>query len=120
MKTNLIDREVLSNLFGECHDSLNEIFTAFVNSYPETKQNLSSAFCSGNLNSLKRLLHFHGPSFMYLGLPTVADLCKKLEQKCVHAGNHFMIADEFSELIQAIECSYEEVIRETAFLKKAV
>ena len=120
MKTILIDKEVLNNLFGECQDSLNEVFSAFINSYQETKQNFFSAFYSGNLHSIKRLLHFHGPSFMYLGLPQVSDMCKKLEHVCAQAGNHFTIADDFSELMQAMDGSFEEVLKTVQCFKKAV
>lgn len=115
-----IDEEVLDTLFGGCEDSLNEVYSIFISGYPETRKNLSSAFYSGNLNSLKRLLHFHGPSFMYLGLPQVADMFKKLEHKCLQAGNHFTIADDFSVLMQAMETSLEEILKASQRFKKAV
>jgi len=120
MKAIHIDNEVLHNLFGGCEDSLNEVYSVFISSYQETRQNISSAFYSGNLHSLKRLLHFHGPSFMYLGLPQVADIFRQLEHKCAQAGNHFIIADEFSVLMQAMETSLDEILKATQQFKKAV
>ena len=120
MKTILIDDEVLNNLYGDCHDSLNEVFSEFIRSYQSMKQSFSSAFGSGNLSSLKRLLHFHGPSFMYLGMPQVADMFRKLEHTCTLAGNHFVISTDFAELMTAVDMSYQEVIRHTDRLKKAV
>lgn len=120
MKTVLIDNEVLSNLFGGCEDSMMEVFSTYLNTYEESRQNLSSAFLSGNLLSLKRLLHFHGPSFMYLGLPQVAEMFKQLEHKCAHTGNHFVVAEEFSELLKAMEQSYFEILKAAECFKKAV
>lgn len=120
MKAIQIDDQVLYDLFGGCEDSLNEVYSVFISSYQETRQNLSSAFYSGNLHSLKRLLHFHGPSFMYLGLPQVAGMFKELEHKCAQAGNHFTIAEDFSVLMQTMETCLEEILRVTQRFRKAV
>lgn len=120
MKTILIDNEVLSNLYGDCQDGLNEVFSEFISGYEAMSQNLSTAFNSGNLSSLKRLLHFHGPSYMYLGLPQVADMFRQLEHKCTEAGNHFVISADFIHLKNVMDHSYQEVIRFTDCLKKAI
>jgi len=50
MKTIQIDNEVLSNLYDDCQDSLNEVFTEFISSYEVMTQDFSSAFNSGNLS----------------------------------------------------------------------
>lgn len=120
MKTILIDRELLNNLYGDCEESMTEVFTTYIAGYNEMKKNLSSAFCSGNLNSLRRLLHFHGPSYMYLGMPELADMFKKLERKCAEIGNHFIISADFTELLEAIESSFRQIKNEPVVLKKAV
>ncbi|MEI2737969.1 MAG: hypothetical protein V9F01_04220 [Chitinophagaceae bacterium] len=120
MKTIQVDNDVLNSLYGDSKDSLNEVFSAYISSYHEMKQNLSSAFCSGNLNSLKRLLHFHGPSYMYLGMPQLANMFNALEQKCAQVGNHFAISSDFAELMQLIENSYLQIANEVVYLKKAI
>lgn len=120
MKTIHIENEVLADLYGGCQDSLNEVFSEFISSYEGMTQSLISAFNSGNLSSLKRLLHFHGPSYMYLGLPMVSESFRQLEQKCLEAGNHFVISGEFMELKKMMDLSYEEVIRHTVYMKKAI
>lgn len=120
MKTILVDHEVLASLYGDCHECLNEVFTEFLSGYESMKQDLSSAFASGNLFSLKRLLHFYGPSYMYLGMPGMSDRFKNLEHKCAQEGNHFVLSAEFAELIELVQKSYNEVLSRTESLKKAV
>jgi HPt (histidine-containing phosphotransfer) domain-containing protein len=120
MKTIQLDKGVLQNLYGDCQDSMIEIFSDFLTDFTETRQNLSSAFDSGNLSSLKRVLHFHGPSFMYLGLPEVAALFKSLEQKCAQVDNHFSVSKDFEELVQILDGSWMKVKNEMEHLKKAV
>jgi hypothetical protein len=120
MKTILLDRDVLQNLYGDCPESLVEIFSEFLANYPEVKQNLFSTFNSGNLSSLKRVLHFHGPSFMYLGMPQVADMFKGLELKCSGIDNHFSLSNDFKELMQAVEAGWLQATNEMKNYKKAV
>lgn len=120
MKTIQLDRGVLQNIYGDCPESLIEIFSEFLASYSELKQNLFSTFNSGNLSSLKRVLHFHGPSFMYLGIPRVADMFKSLELKCSGVGNHFSLSNEFKELMQAVEGSWLQAKNEVENFRKAV
>jgi hypothetical protein len=120
MKTIQLDRDVLQNLYGDCQESMTEIFSDFLTEFSETRQNLVSAFDSGNLLSLKRVLHFHGPSFMYLGLPDVATAVKTLEKKCLESDNHFTLSKEFAELMEIVDGSWMTVKNEMEYLKKAV
>ena len=120
MKTIQLDRDVLHNLYGDCQESMIEIFSDFLTDYSETRQTLLSAFDSGNLLSLKRVLHFHGPCFMYIGLPDVAAAFKTLEKKCLEADNHFLLSKEFSELIKFIDGGWMIVKNEMECFRKAV
>jgi hypothetical protein len=120
MKTIQLDRDVLQNLYGDSPDSKTDIFSDFLADFSETRQTLKSAFDSGNLLSLKRVLHFHGPSFMYLGLPDVAAAFKTLEQKCLQIDNHFSLSKEFADLLETVDVSRLQIINEMEYLKKAV
>ena len=120
MKTIQLDRSVLHNLYGDCTESMIELFTDFITSYSETRKSLFSAFESGNLLSLKRVLHYHGPSFMYLGIPEVAEMFKNLESKCSRVDNHFALSADFAELMETMERSCLEAKQEMECLKQAV
>ena len=115
MKTIQLDRDVLLNLYGDCQESMAEIFSDFLTDFSETRKNILSAFDSGNLMSLKRVLHFHGPSFMYLGLPEVAVAFKSLEKRCCEVESHFAVSKDFAELLQAIDGSWMEVKNEMEY-----
>jgi hypothetical protein len=120
MKTIQLDRDVLQNLYGDCQESMIEIFSEFLKDYSEIRQTMFSAFESGNLLSLKRVLHFHGPSFMYLGMPDVATIFKGLEKKCTIVEFHFSLSKEFAELMQTMDECWVSVKDEMENLKKAV
>lgn len=120
MKTIQINREKLHTLYGGCYESMNLVFSEFIGSYDEMKKNLTSAFQSGNLSSFKRVLHFHGPSFTYLGFPDIAILFKNLERKSEGAVTYFEIVPDFNELMQAVETSYWQITSEASSYKQAI
>jgi hypothetical protein len=120
MKTILLDKELLQTLYGNSPEGFTEISTDFLSSYPETRQTLFSAYESGNLLSLKRLLHFHGPCFNYLGMPGVTVIFKSFEHLCSRAENHFSVRNDFTKLIEILDESYKLLLIETGYLKKAV
>jgi len=120
MKTIQLNRDVLQNLYGDCQESMIEIFSDFLTEFTETRQTLFSAFDSGNLSSLKRVLHFHGPSFMYLGLPEVAAMFKSLEQRCTEVDIHFALSKDFAELVKTVDGCWMRIRNEMEYLKKAV
>lgn len=103
MKTILLDRVVLVNLYGDSRESMIEIFSEFLNSYSASKKALFSAFESGNLTSLKRVLNYHAPSFIYLGLPVLTTKFKNLAIRCSRVDSHFPLAKDFKELMQSLE-----------------
>ena len=120
MKTILLDRVVLQTLYGDSRESMIEIFSEFLATYSETKKALISAFESGNLTSLKRVLHYHGPSFMYLGLPDVAAQFKSMELKCSQAESHYSLSKDFAELMEFVEIGWQHAKNEMDYIKNEV
>ncbi|MGZ8558355.1 MAG: hypothetical protein ACXWWC_08485 [Chitinophagaceae bacterium] len=119
MKTIQIDKAVLQSLYGENLDCLNEVFSEFLSIHAEIKQNLVSSYETGEFNSLKKLLHYHGPSFMYVGMPDVSSLFKQLELQCKSASEHHSMETDFSLLIEMIDESRRLVIAEMSHLESA-
>lgn len=120
MKAIQLDQEVLQNLYGDCEESKSEVFSEFLAGFTELKQNLFSAYDDANLESLKKLLHFYGPSFMYVGVPNVATCFKNLELKCAAVTNVQMISRDFFELLQMVDDTRTQVINQSIYYSKAV
>jgi HPt (histidine-containing phosphotransfer) domain-containing protein len=120
MKTIQINEELLQNLYGGCNESLTEVFSEFISNYTEMKQGITSAYQSGDFIALKRQLHSNAPSFMYLGMPEVGDLFRRLEYKCNEDYNNSAIEENFSNLIHVIDECYFQATGHIEFYKKAV
>ena len=114
------DRTVLHNIYGDSSENMIDIFSEFLNSYPDIRKTLYSAFESGNLNSFKRVLHYHGPSFNYLGLPEVAEMFHALKLRCYQVENHFYLSRDFETLMKTIEGGWLQVKKEMDYFKQVV
>jgi HPt (histidine-containing phosphotransfer) domain-containing protein len=120
MKQTQIDQSVLHDLYGGCQESMNEVFSEFLSGYSEMLNNLSSAYESGDLMQLKRMLHFHGPSFMYIGLPGISAMFKNLEMQCLNAENPFRVHADYRELSEAVQEAWTEVCNVSGGYSEAV
>jgi hypothetical protein len=118
MKTIQLNQEVLQNLYGDSEESKSEVFLEFLSTYSDLKKNLFTAYEEGSLDSMKSLLHYHGPSFMYLGVPDVADAFKKLEQRCSTIRDHHSVSAEFFNLLQMVDDTWLQVYNYTMYYKK--
>lgn len=119
MKTIQISRPVLQSLYGDCTESMAEVFSQFLDSHSEIRDNLVSSYNSGSIELLKKFLHYHGPSFMYLGMPVISDCFKNLEEKCKQGSDHSTIANGFNVLLQFVDQSRDMILKELACFKKA-
>ena len=119
MKTIQINKEVLHSIYGGCAESIKEVFSEFLNGHAIIRQNLLSSFQSGSFDSLKRFLHHHGPSFMYIGMPYISASFKELEQQCMGVTDQYLISDNFSNLIQLVDESKDLVVNEMEHLIQA-
>ena len=115
-----LNTEVLLNLYGACEESKAQVFNEFLSGYSELKQNLCSAYESGSLDSMRTLFHHYGPSFLYLGVPEVAESFKKLEMQCKTVQDHHAITADFFRLLQMVDDTWLLVYNQTHYYKKAV
>ncbi len=113
MKTIQLNSDVLEMLYGGCEESKSEVFSEFLSGYSDLRQNLFSAYESGSLDSMKGLLHHHGPCFMYLGVPEVADCFKKLELRCKTVQDRDYISVDFFNLLKMVQETWLQVYHET-------
>ena len=118
MKTIQISKPLLNTLYGDSVDCIEEIFSEFLSTHGEIRENLTSSYHSGKIDSLRKILHHHGPSFMYLGLPLISDFFKNLEMRCKSISDNSIISSEFSLLIQMVDESKVQVSNQLKYLKQ--
>src|SRR6185503_15753080 len=117
MKTIHISRSVLQSLYGDSTESMTEVFSQFLHFHSEIMENLVSSYNSGNIELLKKVLHHHGPSFMYLGMPAISDYFKNLEEQCKEGADRAAIAAGFHVLLQLVDESRQMIANELTCFK---
>jgi hypothetical protein len=118
MKTIQINKPLLHNLYGDSIDCIEEVFSEFLSTHGQIRENLTSSYHSGKIDSLRKFLHHHGPSFLYLGLPSISDFFKNLELQCKLVSDKSAISSEFSILMQMVDESRIQVINQLAYIKQ--
>src|SRR5258705_808432 len=118
MKTIQINRPILQSLYGDSPESMAEVFSQFLNSHSEIRENLMSSYNSGNIELLRKSLHYHGPSFLYLGMPDISDFFSNLQEQCKQ-GDRSSISASFKVLIEYVDQSREVIVNELAYVRKA-
>jgi hypothetical protein len=118
MKPIQISKPLLNSLYGDSIECIEEVFSAFLSSHQEIIENLTSSYNSGKIDSLRKFLHHHGPSFLYLGFPTISDCFKSLETQCKSVSDNDAISSEFSVLMQMVDESRVQVINQLEYFKQ--
>jgi hypothetical protein len=119
MKTIQISKSMLQSLYGGSTESMVTVFSEFLNCHSAIRENLVSSYNSGSIDSLKKLLHYHGPTFMYLGMPVISNCFKNLEERCKQGSDRSSISTGFFVLIQFVDQSKQMIMKELECLKGA-
>ncbi|MBX9782492.1 MAG: hypothetical protein K2X48_04275 [Chitinophagaceae bacterium] len=120
MTTVALNRTLIKSIYGDQVESASELFILFVKDFPKIRHDLLLAFQSGQPENLIQLLHYHAPSFTYMGLPVLTFECQKLEEKCTQQKKLAPLESDFFNLLDLIEKGKEEVVSNFGFLKIAV
>ncbi len=112
MKAIKFNRQLVESFYGDQTESVSDLLVTFVNDFSKTKEDLITAFQSGKPDRLSELLHYHAPSFTYLGLPALTTECRRLELKCMFLTNPDTIKAEFFVLLDLIQKGKDEIASE--------
>jgi hypothetical protein len=118
MKTIQISNSVLTALYGDSKEGVVEVFSEFLTSHKQIMESLTSSYLSGHIDSLRKSLHHHGPTFLYLGFPSISASFKELETQCRSLSSHYSISSQFSLLIKMVDESRNQVINQLEYLKQ--
>ena len=100
-----IDKDLLISLYEDDFLYMEEIFSITIAQLKPDIIQLNSAFESGNLPGVKQAVHKIKPSFGFVGLPTMQEQCKQLEDMCGVASSVDQIATAYLTLYARLhEC----------------
>jgi len=97
-----IDSESLFSLYADDYAYMEEVFATTLQHFDEDFESVKAAFNSGNVPDLKRAIHKIKPTFGFVGLPQVQQICKELEEECQNDNNIDAIRDEYKRIVTTL------------------
>ena len=98
-----IDKDLLISLYEDDFLYMEEIFSITIAQLKPDIILLNTAFESGNLPGVKQAVHKIKPSFGFVGLPRMQELCKQLEDLCGASSSVDQIAMAYSNLYTKLQ-----------------
>jgi hypothetical protein len=118
MNSLTLDTSMLSDLYGGSDEDVRFILNDYLARHGDILVSLGDAFGSG-IEALTKSVHFHSPSFSYIGLPQLTAECRQFEQECKSAGDTRVIERGFRHLIDKIHQSADLIKEELARRERA-
>lgn len=89
----------LFSLYDNDYQWIEEIFTTALAHFDEDVKSIQDHFSTGDLAGLKRAIHKIKPTFGFVGMPVIQDMCKEIEDKSVSANHISEISADVQELL---------------------
>lgn len=111
-----INKELLFSLYEDDFSYMEEIFSITLTQLKPDISTLRETFENNDLAGLQKAVHKIKPSFGYIGLPEIQELCKEFEEICATSSSVSQIATPYTflctrlgESIHIIETEYEKL-----------
>jgi HPt (histidine-containing phosphotransfer) domain-containing protein len=113
-----IDAEFLYSLYEDDYQYIEEIFQTTLAHFNEDLNSIKIAYQSNNISDLKKAIHKIKPTFGFVGLPLVQNICKDFEDICQKATSSNDLASEYQQIVVTLAESRELIASEYNKLKE--
>ncbi len=111
-----IDEQFLYNMYEYDYSYMEEIFLTTISQLLTDFPLLENLFKSGDIVALEKAVHKIKPSFGFVGMPLLQEMCQQFENQCKGSTTELM-SKSFSELHETIKASVEVIELEYERLK---
>ena len=113
-----LDSEYLYSLYADDFMYVEEIFATTLQHFDQHFESMKIAYDSGNLTDLKRATHKIKPTFGFVGLPQILQVCKEFEEQCERASSIEEVKDDYKQIVVTLADSKELLESEYRKLKE--
>ena len=111
-----IDEQFLFSLYENDYSYMEEIFLTTISQLLTDFPMLENIYKSGDIVALEKAVHKLKPSFGFVGMPVLQEMCQKFENECKGSTTELM-SKSFTELHETIKASVEVIELEYERLK---
>lgn len=106
-----LDKTILATYYDNHKEDIAMMLGDYLEKYDNIISSLQEAK-NANIQQLRETLHYHSSVFAYIGLPTLTEEFKQLEQKCI---NNEPLGNDFDVLLQKVQQTKAIVEKEYLF-----
>ncbi len=110
------DESYLQEMYGEDLSQLQEMFELFLTVIADENETLKSAVKENDFDTAKAVTHKIKPTFTMIGLSSITDQIKSLENEYRTSGDESKFVNQTSDLISSIADSLDSINQENARL----
>jgi FOG: HPt domain len=112
-----IDSAYLHSLYDDDFQYIEEIFGTTLSHFDPDFEALQQAYRQGDVLSLKKAVHKIKPTFGFVGLTRVQQLCREFEDICQKAAGTDDISQQYQQIVTTLAASRELIAAEYTKLK---
>jgi HPt (histidine-containing phosphotransfer) domain-containing protein len=113
-----IDSDYVYSLYEDDYQYIEEIFGTTLTHFDKDFKAIEQAFGANNLIELKKAIHKMKPTFGFVGLPLVQQICAAFEDACQKAGAANELKAEYQQIVITLAASKELIATEYNKLKE--
>lgn len=113
-----IDADYLYSLYEDDYQYIEEIFQTTLAHFNEDYNSIKNAYETNNISDLKKAIHKMKPTFGFVGLPLVQNICSDFEDICQKATSSNDLSSEYKQIVVTLAESKELIASEYNKLKE--
>ena len=113
-----LDADYLYSLYEDDYQYIEEIFQTTLAHFNEDLSSIKNAYQTNNISDLKKAIHKMKPTFGFVGLPLVQNICKEFEDFCQNATSSNDLSSEYQQIVVTLAESRELIASEYNKLKE--
>ena len=113
-----IDGEYLYSLYEDDYQYVEEVFGTTLKHLDGDLDALHQAFQAGDTGALKRAIHKLKPTFGFVGLPALQQICKEFEDICQIATDTDEVKAQYQQIVPTLAAGKELIADQYTKLKE--
>lgn len=113
-----IDADYLYSLYEDDYQYIEEILQTTLAHFNEDYNSIKNAYETNNISDLKKAIHKMKPTFGFVGLPLVQNICRDFEDICQKATSSNDLSSEYQQIVVTLAESRELIASEYIKLKE--
>ena len=97
-----LDSDYLFSLYADDYAYVEEIFDTTLRHFDQDFSALELAWEAGNVADLKKATHKIKPTFGFVGLPDVQEICRNFEDNCQKSGSTEELRNDYKQIVTTL------------------